>query len=134
MRHRAPAPKRQGHGGANKMPPKIKEFYVLISGVTLPNHLGKAYVCERGDTLTVTEKMITASLDRMGNSFIDTIENPDAQIQRWGRVYLAPGKCPFEVTPEPPALYVREPHSADQTPYVYPDTVTVEYANVGIRR
>lgn len=116
------------------MPPKIREFHVLISGITLPNEDGRAYVCERGDTLTVTEKMITASLDRMGHSFIDTIENADAQVQRWGRVYLAPGPCPFEVQPLAPALYVREPHSADKTPYVYPETFTVDYPNVGIRR
>jgi|JI9StandDraft_2_1071091.scaffolds.fasta_scaffold210410_2 hypothetical protein len=116
------------------MPPKIKEFHVIESGVTLPNEQGKAYVCERGDTFTVTEKMITASLDRLGNSFIDTIERPDVQLARWGKVYLAPGPCTFTVTPEAPALYVREPHSADKAPYVYPETVTVVYPNVGVRR
>lgn len=103
------------------MPPtkpktKITEFHVLADGLTIPTERGRGHVVYRGQTFTITEKMITASLDRLGNSFLDLIEDPEAQIARWGKVYLAPGACPFQVAPEPPSLYVRQRTQSDTRP------------------
>lgn len=117
------------------MPPKnkITQFHCLTDGLSIPNEQGKSYVTYRGQTFTITEKMISASLDRNGNSFLDLISSPELQLARWGELKLAVGPCPFEVKPTLPALYRREPHSKDPAPYVI-ETVTVDYPNVGVRR
>lgn len=103
------------------MPPtkpktKISEFHVLADGLTIPTERGRGHVVYRGQTFTITEKMISASLDRLGNSFLDLIEDAESQLARWGTVYLAPGACPFTVEPEPPTLYVRQRTQADTRP------------------
>lgn len=123
------------------MPPtkpksKITEFHVLEDGLTLANQFGKAYVTMRGESFTITEKMISASLDRFGNSWLDLIDNPEAQLARFGgKIYLAPGPWPFApVEPEPPTLYVRESNSVDRSPYVAPETFTVHYKTEGGHR
>ncbi len=102
-------------------------FHVVSGGVSLQNEQGKTYVTMRGDQFNVTEKMVAASLSRFGDSWLDLINNPSAQIERWGEVKLASGPCPFTVTPEPSGLYVREKET--QVPFVYPPTHTVEYKN-----
>lgn len=112
------------------MPPNTKttrptSFHAL-GCLSIPNEQGKTYVVERGQELKVTEKMLAASLDRNGDTWLDLIDNPSAQIERWGEVKLAGGPCPFTVTVEPSGLYVRQKEKTE--PYVYPETYTVTFA------
>lgn len=124
------------------MPTKAKQrlssFHVLSDGITVRNELGKTVVAYKGQTFTVTEKLIAASLDREGNSFLDIIENPEAQLVRWGEIKLAPGPCPFNVEQKAHQrhdVYVRpKPQSSTRPADGYYPQVSVSHVSEEVDR
>lgn len=55
------------------------------------------FVSRRGQTVTVTAALIEASLDRDGNSWLDLIDSPAEQIERWGAVQFGRGPWPDDL-------------------------------------
>ncbi|MEI2730289.1 MAG: hypothetical protein V9E85_14410 [Candidatus Nanopelagicales bacterium] len=59
------------------MPPtkpktKITEFHVLADGLTIPTERGRGHVVYRGQTFTITEKMISCE-SRPARQFVSWI-------------------------------------------------------------
>jgi hypothetical protein len=78
----------------NKLPVAGDQFHFLKSGVTFASSLNFAAASEvsrRGQTVTVTDSLIEASLDRDGNSWLSLLDDEDAQIEKWGEVRFALG-------------------------------------------
>ncbi|RPE76472.1 MULTISPECIES: hypothetical protein [unclassified Frondihabitans] len=48
----------------------------------------------RGDVAVLTEELLRANQDRNGASVFDLIDDPDAQIEKYGQVLVAPGPWP----------------------------------------
>ncbi|WP_143017873.1 hypothetical protein [Microbacterium testaceum] len=55
-------------------------------------------VRHRGYTFTVDDELLDDSKDRDGNSWLDLVDDDQAQIERWSKVILARGACPESVT------------------------------------
>ena len=51
-------------------------------------------VLERGRTVTVTDEMLAANRDRLGNSALDLVDDPEAQVRLWGEQMIARGPFP----------------------------------------
>lgn len=47
-----------------------------------------------GEVLEVTPERYTLSLDRLGRSYLDLLDDEEGQIARWGRVMFARGEWP----------------------------------------
>ena len=72
-------------------------FHCLQSGLSVTVSSGgvcRGAVLLRGQSVTLTAESIFENQDRDGNSFLDIIGDPDAQIARWGRVMIGRGGFP----------------------------------------
>ncbi|QIK83171.1 hypothetical protein [Sanguibacter sp. HDW7] len=79
------------------------EIHGVRSGLTLststePIGGPPPITLRRGQTLTLTEPMIAASIDRLGGSWLDLIDDEPAQIARWGQRMFARGPAPEGLT------------------------------------
>lgn len=63
--------------------------------VALTEHESRAF--QRGTTIVVTEELLEMSRDRNGNSWLDLVDDPQAQAAKYGAVKFAPGPCPDDV-------------------------------------
>jgi hypothetical protein len=52
---------------------------------------------QRGTTVTVTKELLEMSKDRNGVSWLDLVDDPKAQTERYGAVKFARGECPPEI-------------------------------------
>lgn len=52
---------------------------------------------QRGATIELTDEIISASRDRKGTSWLDLVDDEDAQISRFGQVTFRRGECPEDV-------------------------------------
>lgn len=78
-------------------------------------------VSQRADCLTITPAIIAASTDRNGaHSWLDLVDDDEAQIRRWGSVVFARGVAPDDLT-------VYEPHTTEQDS-VYSERRTAAWA------
>ena len=60
-------------------------------------------ISRRGQTVTVTEALIDASKDRLGNdSWLALVDDNDGQQRRWGKVIFAGGPAPVGLSPWTP--------------------------------
>lgn len=56
-------------------------------------HLG-----ERGSQIVLTDEILEVNRDRNGNSLFDLVDNPGAQVARWGEVKIGRGPRPEGLT------------------------------------
>lgn len=69
----------------------------FLSTVTVPITKGlnaQSALLSRGHTLTLTNTIIDAGLDRNGKSWLSLLDDPEGQISRWGEVKFARGAFP----------------------------------------
>lgn len=71
---------------------QIGDQFHLLTSMTFDGR-----VHQRGETVIVTEKLLADSVDRLGNSWLDDVDDEQAQLRKWGQRKLAPGACPPEV-------------------------------------
>lgn len=72
-------------------------LHFLISGFsfsTLLGFLGTATISTRGQTVTATQALLDASKDTQGASWLDLVDDPQAQTARWGHQVFARGPAP----------------------------------------
>ena len=70
-------------------------FYVSLS-ITWPEAGGR--VVTYGDEILVTEQLRELNTDRLGNCWLDLVDNRDAQPAKYGEVRFAPGRWPGAVS------------------------------------
>jgi hypothetical protein len=79
-------------------PPVANEiFHWLADGLTFSRDLDKPLtgaVSIRGRTEILTPELIRSTSDKTGRSFFELLDDPEAQIQRWGKRYFARGPAP----------------------------------------
>lgn len=82
---------------------EAEQFLVhFLSSITVNLDQHRAEVMVRASELLVTDTVREASIDRNGNSWLDLLDNPEAQELRYGRVVFARGPFPAgELTTEP---------------------------------
>lgn len=89
-----------------------EQFHALHTGLTVlttPGALASSVVLRRGQTVTVTDALREASRDREGRSWLDLVDDADAQIARWGRQMIARGPAPDDLTTwEPGSVEAQE--------------------------
>lgn len=81
----------------NNIPAVGSAFHVL-SALSFRLTENQSVSATRGQTFTVTDELVAANLDRRGNSWLSLLDDPDAQVERWGEVKVAPGECPESIT------------------------------------
>ncbi|WP_230006080.1 hypothetical protein, partial [Microbacterium sp. Bi128] len=75
-------------------------FHAIHDGLTLPCTTqlwgGRpAIITKRSSTYTLDTEMVEASRDKFGNlTWTTRVYDEQAQVQKWGRVYLRPGAAP----------------------------------------
>lgn len=77
--------------------PTVGTKFHVLSAITFPTTPNQSVSASRGQTYEVTRELLDANLDRRGHSWLDLIDNPEAQIEKWGTVKVAAGECPPEV-------------------------------------
>ena len=85
-----------------KPPVPGDSIHFLVDGFTFPLDSGlmaQSHVSRRGETAVITQKLIDASRDRDGNSWLDLLHDELGQIERWGQVRFAPGAAPADMSP-----------------------------------
>lgn len=73
------------------------EIHVLVTGVSIPTgggFLATAHTSRAGETICLTEAMISASYNAGGQSWLAILGDDDAQISKWGEVRFRPGRAP----------------------------------------
>lgn len=78
--------------------PKPGESFHVLHAMSFPTTPNQSVAASRGQTYQITPEMIEATKDRTGFTWLSIIDNPEAQIEKWGRVNVAPGECPEFVT------------------------------------
>lgn len=73
------------------------QFHTLGT-LTIPTGDSYGAVVPRGQTVTITGEMIEATRDRTGASWLELVDDDEAQISKWGAVMFRRGECPEEVT------------------------------------
>jgi hypothetical protein len=71
-----------------------EQFHAKLSGVTFPTGGGftsGGHVTKAGETYTVTQQLIDASISASGRSWLAIIGDDEAQIQKWGSVRFGLG-------------------------------------------
>jgi hypothetical protein len=74
-------------------------FHPLVDGMTFSTStrgLGGGHVTRRGESYTVTNELIAATTNTLGESWINIIHDDEAQLAKWGAVRFAPGPWPAE--------------------------------------
>jgi hypothetical protein len=75
-------------------------FHAVHDGLTIPRTTSMwgglpAIITRRGESYILTEEMLKASKNRFGQvGWPAVVADPDGQIRKWGRQYLAPGPAP----------------------------------------
>jgi hypothetical protein len=85
-----------------KTPTPGDSIHFLVDGFTFALDTGlmaQSHVSRRGETAVLTQKLIDASRDRDGHSWLDLLHDELAQIERWGQVRFAPGAAPADIAP-----------------------------------
>jgi hypothetical protein len=80
-------------------------FHWLQSGMTFSldaSLSGASAISQRGQTVTLTQKLLDANRNRYGETFLDLIYDEAAQVKRWGSIVMAPGEAPEDLTPWTP--------------------------------
>lgn len=69
------------------------EISFLASGFSFMagEHISSGQVSRRGQTVTVTAGLLEANRDRNGVSFVDFVDDPEAQQARYGQVIFQRG-------------------------------------------
>lgn len=70
----------------------------FLAAMTVPISPDYGAVLQRGATIELTEQMIEATRDRNGVSWLDLVDDDEAQIERWGQVTFHRGECPDSIT------------------------------------
>ena len=82
----------------SKLPMKAGEtFHALQTGLTVSIASGgitRSAVLIRSQNVVLSAESILENQDRNGASFLDVIDDPDAQIAKWGRVMIGRGEFP----------------------------------------
>lgn len=79
-------------------------IHFLRSGFTLSTKVEDltgafAHTSVRGETITITQDIIDASLDRFGDSWLELVDDLEAQAARWSNgPYFARGEAPEGLT------------------------------------
>lgn len=90
------------------------QIHFLESGFTIGTRLEDwtgnfAHTSVRGETITLTQGIIDSSFDRVGNSWLEYVDDLEAQVRRYSQgPYFARG-------PAPEGMTDWEPGSAEQT-------------------
>lgn len=106
-----------------------EESYRPIKGETIVIHVEMDGFTEfsrvwlRGQNIHITEQDYKRTLDRRGNSWLDThVNDPELQYQKWGGVYIGPGEfkprpgeAPFE-----DAVAVEDARRQGRVPFIAP--------------
>ncbi|MGV8976546.1 MAG: hypothetical protein ACOH17_00725 [Cellulomonas sp.] len=74
-----------------------EQFHFLASGFTFATSvgfLGTGTVSTRGRTVTATQALLDASHDKNGASWLDLVDDPQAQTARWGHEVFGRGNAP----------------------------------------
>lgn len=81
------------------------QIHFLRSGLTFrtSDEWAATVISQRGMVATVTSDLIEASRDRYGRSWLALVDDPEAQIARWGSVTFARGAFPAGVPTWTPA-------------------------------
>ena len=79
--------------------PKIgDQFHFTRTGIQFQVEVGgrlQSVMSRRGQSLTIDHSMLSDELrDRNGNSWVQLIHDPGAQVARWGEVAIVPGPAP----------------------------------------
>ena len=72
-------------------------FHCLQSGLTVAissRGITRGAVLVRGQNVVLTAESILENQDRNGQSFLDVIDDPEAQIKKWNRVMVGRGEFP----------------------------------------
>lgn len=77
--------------------PELPETVHFFATVTVPTYGYASLVLVYGDDLAITPAIRAAAFDRNGGSWLDLVDKPDAQIERWGEVRFAPGPWPADM-------------------------------------
>lgn len=96
--------------------PRIGEvFHWLHGGMAYPQHLGSAagVTSKRGQEVRVTEALLVANTNRLGECWLDLLHDPAGQEQRWGKIMFAPGPFPDGLLRTEPGSYEHEDAKAD---------------------
>lgn len=80
------------------------QFHVLVSGFSIHTKAhgfsGSTAILDRGATVTITQDILDAAVDRFGNpGWPATLHDPEAQTERWGEQMIAPGPWPADAEP-----------------------------------
>ena len=90
---------------APRLPVAGEQVHFLKSGRSIPQSLpgefgGGAHLTRRGETITITDRLIDAAKDRLGGpGWIGLVYDEDAQIERFGAVWMRPGPAPTDLEP-----------------------------------
>lgn len=77
--------------------PTVGTKFHVLSALSFPLTAHQQVAASRGQTYEVTQELLDANVDRRGNSWLDMIDDPEAQIEKWGHLKFAAGECPPEV-------------------------------------
>lgn len=84
-----------------KMPAPGDRVHFLISGLTIPTGQGLmalSHVTTRGETITVTQSLLDAAVDRHGApGWPGLVHDEAAQFSKWGEVRFRPGPAPDDL-------------------------------------
>lgn len=78
-------------------------LHFLVDGLTHPRlNSGQVHhgVSRRGSDLVLTDRVIEATRDRNGDTWLDLLHDEAGQIAKFGRVVMAAGPAPAEMLPE----------------------------------
>lgn len=91
-------------GTASRLTPG-DQIHFVASGLMLhtggESFVSASVVGQRGQTVTVTQKLIEANTDTEGVCALDLVDDPDEQIRRWGEQKIARGQAPEAMHPWP---------------------------------
>lgn len=89
-----------------RIPKPAEEIHFLESGRVIPLTLPEEFVgtgghiTTRGETVIVTDRMLRAAVDRHGNAgWPSYVYDEDAQIARYGSVWVRAGRAPEDMDP-----------------------------------
>ncbi len=82
---------------AGPRPGDLVHFLVHTNIVTAHGPL----IVKPGTTVTLTGSIIELSKDRNGQSWLDLVDDPAAQLRQHGRVRIARGPAPTDLLPSP---------------------------------
>lgn len=74
--------------------------YFAVTGLSTPDGTGDSWsgrVRYQGESLTITQALLDATTDRLGSTFLDLVDDEQAQLERWGVVFLKRGPAPEDL-------------------------------------